>query len=139
MRGTPGQAKIPETRLREPLLVQPDPEDPAMLADRVRAHPGDILFNKHWFDVFTYANVEPVLMVLDPQHIVLYGVAQDVCDRYAVDGLRTRHPAIRLFVVRDAMRPIDAAAGERLLRQWSDEGVRIVETNDVVAGGCWAA
>ena len=110
-----------------------------MLADRVRAHPGDILFTKHWFDVFTNSNVEPVLAVLNPQHIVLYGVAQDVCDRYAVDGLRTRHPAIRLFVVRDAMCPIDPAAGERLLRQWSDEGVRIVATNDVVAGGCPAA
>jgi nicotinamidase/pyrazinamidase len=139
MRGTPGQAKIPETRLREPLLVQPDPEDPALLAGRVRAHPGDILFNKHRFDVFTNANVEPVLAVLDPRHIVLYGVAQDVCARHAVDGLRTRHPAIRLSVVRDAMRPIDPAAGERLLRQWSDEGIRIVETNDIVAGGCWAA
>jgi hypothetical protein len=62
-------------------------------------------------------------------------VAQDVCDRYAVDGLRTRHPAIRLSVVRDAMRPIDPAAGERLLRQWGDEGVRIVETEDIVAKG----
>ena len=40
---------------------------------------------------------------------MLYGVAQDVCDRYAVDGLRTRHPAIRLPVVRDAMRPIENA------------------------------
>lgn len=135
MRGTRGQAKIPETRLREPLLVQPDPEDPAILADRVRAHPGDILFNKHWFDVFTNANVEPVLGVLNPRHIVLYGVAQDVCDRYAVEGLRTRRPDIALYVVRDAMRPIDRAAGERLVRQWSDEGVHIVETNGVVTGG----
>jgi nicotinamidase/pyrazinamidase len=135
MRGTRGQAKIPETRLREPLLVQPAPEDPAMLADRVRAHPGDILLNKHWFDVFTNANVEPVLAALDPRHVVLYGVAQDVCDRYAVEGLRTRHPAIRLYVVRDAMRPIDRAAGERLLSQWSDEGVRIVETDDIVTKG----
>lgn len=135
VRGTRGQAKIAETRLREPLVVQPDPEDPAILADRVRAHPGDILFLKHRFDVFTNANVEPVLSVLNPRHVVLYGVAQDVCDRYAIEGLRTRHPEIQLHLVRDAMRPIDAEAGERLLRQWSDEGARIVETDDVVAGG----
>lgn len=135
VRGTRGQAKIAETRLREPLFVQPDPEDPAILADRVRAHPGDILFLKHRFDVFTNANVEPVLSVLNPRHVVLYGVAQDVCDRYAIEGLRTRHPEIALYLVRDAMRPIDAEAGARLLRQWSDEGARIVETDDVVAGG----
>jgi len=135
MRGTRGQAKIPETRLREPLVVEPDPESPAIVADRVRSHPGDILFHKHWFDVFTNPNVEPVLDVLDPQHIVLYGVAQDVCDRYAIEGLLARRPLTRLYAVRDAMKPIDRDAGERLLRQWSDQGVTIVDTNDVVVKG----
>jgi len=138
MRGTPGQAKIPETRLRDALVIQPDPEDPTALADRVRSHPGDILFLKHRFDVFTNANVEPVLAILAPRHIVLYGVALDVCDRYAVEGLRERHPGIALSVVRDAVRPIDAAAGARLLREWSEGGVRLVETRDVVGGGLLA-
>jgi nicotinamidase/pyrazinamidase len=135
MRDTPGQARIPETRLREPLVIEPDAEDPARLADRVRAHPGDILFHKHWFDVFTNANVLPVLTVLDPQHIVLYGVAQDVCDRYAIEGLLAHRPTAKLYVVRDAMKPIDAAAGERLLHRWSDQGVHIVTTQDIIAGG----
>ena len=138
LRGTPGQAKIPETRLREPLVIEPDAEDSTFLADRVRAHPGDILFHKHWFDVFTNANVVPVLTVLDPQHIVLYGVAQDVCDRYAIEGLLAHRPTTRLHVVRDAMKPIDPKAGERLLRRWSDQGVHIVDTQDVVSGGLLA-
>ena len=135
MRGTPGQAKIPETRLREPLVIEPGPETPALVADRVRSHPGDILFHKHWFDVFTNPNVEPVLDVLDPQSIVLYGVAQDVCDRYAIEGLLARRPRTRLYAVRDAMKPIDRESGERLLREWSERGVRIVDTNDIVAKG----
>jgi len=138
MRDTPGQARIPETRLREPLVIEPDAEDSARLADRVRAHPGDILFHKHWFDVFTNANVLPVLTVLDPQHIVLYGVAQDVCDRYAIEGLLALRPTARLHVVRDAMKPIDPEAGERLLRRWSDLGVQLVETYDIVSGGLLA-
>jgi nicotinamidase/pyrazinamidase len=138
MRDTPGQAKIPETRLREPLVIEPDAEDPAVLADRVRSHPGDILFHKHWFDVFTNANVLPVLSVLDPLHIVLYGVAQDVCDRYAIEGLLAHRPTTRLHVVRDAMKPIDPEAGERLLRRWSDQGVRIVATRDIISGGLLA-
>jgi nicotinamidase/pyrazinamidase len=135
MRDTPGQARIPETRLREPLVIEPESEPPAALADRVRSHPGDILFHKHWFDVFTNPNVGPVLDVLDPRHIVLYGVAQDVCDRYAIEGLLARRPSTRLYAVRDAMKPIDAGAGERLLRQWSGQGVTIVDTNDIVVKG----
>ena len=135
MRGTPGQAKIAETRLKEPLVIAPDAEDPAMLADRVRTHPGDVLFLKHRFDVFTNANVEPVLSVLDPRHVILYGVAQDVCVRHAVEGLLARGPSARLTVVRDAVKPIDPAAGERLFRQWSDAGVAILNTTDVIEKG----
>ncbi len=135
MRGTPGQARIPETRLREPLVVEPGREDAASLGDRVRAHPGDILFNKHWFDVFTNENVETVLGVLAPRAIVLYGVAQDVCNKYAIEGLVARHPEIRLHAVKDAMKPIDRDAAQHLLTQWAERGVRIVETTDIVDRG----
>jgi nicotinamidase-related amidase len=135
MRGTKGQAKIPETALRDPLVVEPGREDPAALARRVRTHTGDILLHKHWFDVFTNENVETVLGVLAPRAVVLYGVAQDVCTRYAIEGLVERHPEIRLFAVSDAMKPIDRDAAQHLLRQWGEEGVRIVETNDIVEEG----
>jgi len=128
LRGTPGQRKIPETALREPLVIEPDAQD-------AKAHRGDILFHKHRFDVFTNPNVLPVLDALDPQDIVLYGVALDVCVRYAIEGLLEHRPQIRLFAVTDAMKPIDRDVAEHLLREWGDEGVRLVKTSEVVVGG----
>jgi len=135
LRGSPGQKKIPETALRDPLVIEPDPQDPKVLAGRVRAHRGDILFHKHRFDVFTNPSVLPVLDVLDPQDIVLYGVALDVCDKYAIEGLLEHRPNIRLFAVVDAMKPIDRDVAEHLLREWGDEGVRLAKTSEVVVGG----
>jgi nicotinamidase-related amidase len=135
MRGTKGQAKIPETALRDPLVIEPGREEPTALADGIRAHAGDILFHKHWFDVFTNENVEPVLDILAPDAVVLYGVAQDVCNRYAVEGLLRRYSALRLFAVSDAMKPIDRDMARRLLDSWAQQGVRIVKTRDVVEGG----
>ena len=135
MRGTKGQAKIPETALRDPLVIEPGREEPTALADGIRAHAGDILFHKHWFDVFTNENVEPVLDILAPDAVVLYGVAQDVCNRYAVEGLLRRCSALRLFAVSDAMKPIDRDMARRLLDSWAQQGVRIVKTRDVVEGG----
>ena len=44
MHGTPGQKKIPETALRNPLVIGPDPQDSSMLRERVRDHRGEILF-----------------------------------------------------------------------------------------------
>ena len=134
LRGTPGQRKIPETTLRDPIVIEPEPADTAALARRIRAHQGDILFHKHWFDVFTNPNVQPVIDLLDPSHIVLYGVALDVCDRFAVEGLLRHRPRTRLHVVTDATRPIDPAAGEALLRDWPHRGVALVSSRDVLEG-----
>lgn len=135
MRGTRGQAKIPETRLKEPMVIEPGREDAASLTDRVASHPGDFLLNKHWFDVFTNENVETVLGVLRPRTVVLYGVAQDVCNKYAIEGLVSRHPEIRLYAVGDAMKPIDREVAQHLLKQWAEAGVRIVQTADIVDAG----
>ena len=135
MRGTPGQKKLPETALRDPLLIEPERQNPGTLADRVRQHRGDILFHKHWFDVFTNENVLPVLDVLAPDDVVLYGVALDVCDRYAIEGLLRHRPQTRLFAVTDAMKPIDRDVAEQMMKEWGEEGVRLVKTSEVVVGG----
>ena len=43
---------------------------------------------------------------LEIDEVVLYGVALDVCNRYAVEGLLSRHPDIAVTVVTDAVRAI---------------------------------
>src|SRR6266568_4520752 len=108
MRGTPGQKKVPETALKDPLVIEPDKADRAALAARVRAHRGDILFHKHRFDVFSNENVMTVL---------------------------GRLPHTRLFVVTDAVKGIDKDASEQLLKEWGDEGVRLIKTKEVVEEG----
>src|SRR5687767_6803074 len=139
MRGTSGQRKIAETTLQDPLVIEPEPQEIAALTARVRSHRGDILFHKHWFDVFTNPNVEIVIDALAPTDIVLYGVALDVCDKYAIEGLLQRRPQIRLHAVTDAMKPIHQDAAERLLRDWASRGVRLIRTDDVVRGKLVAA
>src|SRR2546430_2201031 len=135
LRGTPGQRKIPETALRDPLVIEPASCDPEALGERVRAHRGDILFHKHRFDVFTNENVMTVLEVIDPDDIVLYGVATDVCDKAAVEGLLEHRPHTRLFVVTDAVKGIDKDISEQLLKEWGEEGGRLVKTKEVVEEG----
>src|SRR5881296_1585657 len=47
LRGTPGQKKIPETALRNALVIEPARSDAKALGDRLRAHAGDVLLHKH--------------------------------------------------------------------------------------------
>jgi nicotinamidase/pyrazinamidase len=129
MRGTPGQRKIPETALRNPLVIEPEPMDRTALARQVRSHDGDVLLHKHWFDVFTNPNVHGVLDGLGPEEVVLYGVALDVCDRYAVEGLLEHRPQVRLSFVTDAARAIAEERRGELLERWERRGVEMVTTD----------
>ena len=127
MRGTPGQRRITETTLSDPLVIAPHEALPD-----VAAHQGAILFLKHFFDVFTNPHVSAVVNALGVTEIVLYGVALDVCDRYAVEGLRAHHPEVVITVVSDAVKALDADAGDTLLRQWRKAGVVLKRTEQVV-------
>ena len=132
LRGTPGQAKVPETALADPLVVPNRPEDPALLASRLSRHAGGVLIEKNHFDVFTNPNTSAVLDALAPDTIVVYGVAQDVCDAHAIAGFLKRG-GLRVVFVEDAARPIDAARGAALLADWKRQGVEVMRTAEVLA------
>lgn len=132
MRGTPGQLKIRETELRDPLVIEPEPRDPAALARQIRGHQGDILLHKRALDVFTNANVPALLEALEPEAVVIYGVATDFCDRYVVEGLMRHLPRAVLYLVTDAVRAIHPAEGERLIAAWRDRGVRMITVRQIV-------
>ena len=132
MRGTPGQLKIEETQLQNPLVIEPELQDPGALAQQVLAHRGDFLLNKRALDVFTNANVPALLRALEPQAVVLYGVATDFCNRYAVEGLLRVLPQVELYLVSDAVRAIVPEEGERLIAGWRERGVRIVTVRQIV-------
>jgi len=133
LRGTEGQKKIAATAMRSPVVVPNRPEDPAAVRSRVGRHQGEILIEKSRFDVFTNPNTETVLDTLDPETIVVYGVAQDVCDAHAIRGF-LRRGGSRVVFVEDAARPIDAARGRELIEEWKRQGVVMARTADVLAG-----
>ena len=132
LRGTDGQTRIPETTLRDVLIVEPE-DAAADVLRRLRNHVGDVLFHKHHFDVFTNPNVSPVVEGLGVEEVVLYGVALDVCNRYAVEGLLSRHPGVALTVVADAVRAINEDGRDALLADWQRRGVALACTGEVIA------
>ncbi len=133
MRGTPGQRKIPETALIDPMIIEPHAIEPSRLARRVREHQGDVLLLKHSVDVFENPNTAIVTDVLDPEAVVLYGVALDVCNRHAIEGLLRHRPSATLYLVTDAVKAIDADRGRELTASWTSRGVRPITTDEAVA------
>ena len=76
-----------------------------------------LLLKKH-FDVFTNPNAEPLLELLDPDEVILFGVATDVCDDAAILGLldRGRHGDLRRGGLARPRRGPHARLHDRLAR-----------------------
>jgi nicotinamidase/pyrazinamidase len=129
LRGTPGVERIPETA---PPTGTPEVawDGRGFDAGAVAAAP-EVLVHKKRFDVFSNPAAPKVIDALARATVVVYGVALDVCDRYAVEGLLARGD-VDIVVVEDATAAIDPQRGAALLDEWAGRGVRIVATDDVV-------
>ena len=131
MRGTEGVERVEATHRAWTLDVGHEPVAYERLKGSVTDGRPQILVHKKRFDVFTNPNVEPLLRALDPGRIVIYGVALDVCNKAAVEGLLDRGYT-NLTLVTDATRPIRKEVEQELLRSWKDRGVELATTAEVV-------
>jgi len=127
--GTSGQEKVSETKPLDPLWIDTDPSSD--LIDQAQSHNGEVIFRKQRFDVFTNPNVDPILNAIKPERIVLYGVALDVCNAYAIDGFLKRNTA-PIQLVLDATQAIFPESGEQMVNDWQQQGVEIVSAEAII-------
>lgn len=129
LRGTRGAEKIAETKQRDPLPLSLAPYPPARLtglADGRR----EILLLKKSFDVFMNPSAEPLLDLLDPDEVVVFGVATDVCADATIRGL-LRCGRTASFV-EDAARGLDADRTAACTAVWRERGVRFTTVAEVI-------
>ena len=130
LRGTRGAEKILETKQRDPLPLSLVPFPPGLIPGLV-AGKREILLLKKNFDVFTNPNTDALLGVLDPDEIVVFGVATDVCDDAAIRGFLQR--GRRVLFVEDAASGLDEARTSACTTAWRDQGVQFATVEEVVA------
>jgi nicotinamidase/pyrazinamidase len=124
LRGTRGAEKIPETEQADPVPLALTEVPDKWLQGR------EFLLLKKSFDVFTNPNTDVLLERLDPQEIVLFGVATDVCNDAAIRGLLAR--GRKVTFVEDAARGLDEGRTASCLAAWRAGGVRFATTREVV-------
>jgi nicotinamidase/pyrazinamidase len=125
LRGTRGARKIPETEQEDPVPITFD-----RLPERYFAGREFLLLKKN-FDVFTNPNTERLLEWLDPDEIVVFGVATDVCDDAAIRGFLER--GLRVQFVEDAARGLDESRVAAATTAWREAGVGFTTAGDVSA------
>jgi nicotinamidase/pyrazinamidase len=125
LRGTPGALRVPETLQLEPVVLGETPVAGSWLRGR------EFLLLKKAYDPFTNPNADAVLALLDPEEVVLFGVASDVCNDAAIRALRARGRAVTY--VEEASRGIDEARTAACTAAWRDAGVRFATLDELTA------
>ena len=129
LRGTTGAEKIGETKQHDPLPLGLLPYPPGLVPDLLDGRREVLLLKKN-FNVFTNPNADPLLDALDPDEIVVFGVATDVCDDAAIRGFLQR--GRRVTFVEDAARGLDAERVAACTAFWREAGVAFASTEEVV-------
>jgi nicotinamidase/pyrazinamidase len=126
LRGTRGAEKVDATRQADPVPLALTEVPEHWLRGR------EFLLLKKSFDVFTNPNADRLLALLEPDEVVLFGVATDVCDDAAIRGLLSRGRSVTF--VEEASRGLDAGRTATCLAAWRDAGVRFASVEDLAAG-----
>jgi nicotinamidase/pyrazinamidase len=124
VRNTEGQKKIPETVIENAQVV-PDEEH-----ENLTLNSKHFVVEKTVFDVFSNSNTDKILNIIQPDHVVVFGVATDYCVKAAVMALVDRK--FKVSIVSDAIKGIKQEQSEDFLRHAESLNVEIVMTNEVL-------
>ena len=130
LRGTPGAEKVPETKQSDPFPFSLVPFPPGLIPELVEGRRELLLLKKN-FDVFTNPNTDALLAALDPEEIVVFGVATDVCDDAAIQGFLRRGRRVRF--VEDAARGLDEERVAACTTSWREGGVEFTTADELIA------
>ena len=89
-----------------------------------------IIIEKQSHDVFDNMNIDKVIIQLDANDYVVFGVATDYCVKLAVFGLRRRGYKVTLVI--DAIKAATKEGEEKALKAMKDAGAVFITTEDII-------
>jgi nicotinamidase-related amidase len=93
---------------------------------------GQILFEKQHNSVETNPNTRPFLEAVNPDQIVVYGVASDICVDLAVRFL-AEAMGYEVIVASEAIKGIDPKKINECIAEWHSLGTNLHKTEEIVA------
>src|SRR5207244_6839207 len=106
------------------------PHPPGLVPNLIRGRRELLLLKKN-FNVFTNPNTDPLLDALDPEKIVVFGVATDVCNDAAIRGFLLRGRKVQF--VEDAARGLDEERVAAATGAWREAGVAFTPADELLA------
>jgi len=122
IKGTEGQKKINETKIKEALFI---PSDRTVGIDFTKYR--QFIFEKDKLSVFSNPNFEKAIEEIGKEIFVVYGVATEYCVKECVEGLLERNK--KVYIVVDAIKGVDEEKGKKFLEYASSKGTSLIKTS----------
>jgi nicotinamidase/pyrazinamidase len=129
--GTPGQKKIPESTRGTPLFIPSTKLKSKQMREAITSG-GQILLEKQHNSVETNPNTRPFLEAVNPDQIVVYGVASDICVDLAVRYL-AEMMGYEVIVASDAIKGIDPNRINECMAEWRSLRANLRKTDEIIA------
>ena len=126
MQDTKGQKKIPETILRNTIVVPNKKLSIKKIKKLIEKN--RLLIEKQKYDAFSNPNLKQILKTIKKAYV--YGVATDYCVKAAVLGLRSMK--IETFVIKDAIRPVFKKNEKKDLDLFKKKGAKFLNTSQLL-------
>jgi len=95
-----------------------------------------VLYKDH-FNIFDEVAGNPwalnTIALFNPDTVIVYGVASNVCVDHAVLGLIDE--LCTVIVIKDAIKELPGCNVEALYKKWRDAGVKLIDTNTLLTVG----
>lgn len=124
IKGEPGWEKIPETMFDDIYHMKNELEITNGGSDAQQ-----IVLEKTEFSMFANPNVDSLLVGLDLERAIVYGVATDYCVKAAAIGLVQR--GYETYVVEDAIAAVTPETNTMAMAEMAEAGVKFINTDDV--------
>lgn len=126
IRGSEGCEKVDETFICSALMVN------NAVVNYFPENRRHYLIEKNTFDVFSNPDTEKILKRLNPEEVIVFGVATDVCVKVAVNGLLSRNYSVTILV--DAIKGLDESSCQNFLDSVKISNVKLLTTDDAMKG-----
>lgn len=128
MQNTKGAEFISATEPENPVIL--DWSNDYDIGECLEDDSREIVLYKDEFDVFEGTpHADQVIKEIDPDIAFVYGVATEVCNDQAIQGLLERD--VNVYAVEDAMKGINPEAAEQAKQEWINNGVEMIDTYKV--------
>ncbi|UCD49566.1 MAG: isochorismatase family protein [Phycisphaerales bacterium] len=129
MAGHPGSERVGDLGQVPIDYVEFDEAAVTNLRKLIQRDPFHIVIRKNSLDVFENPNADKLVDLVNPQRVVVFGVALDFCVAYVLRGL-ARHEGVELFLLEDATKGLGSRPEAEICDELQKRGVHITTLDE---------